>query len=1000
MTKSSTDYVSALLDMLDGVLDRDGDSYRRCARALEELVGAGAMPSSMTFYVSLYAALCYDIANMPTDAARMYRTLSNRYGGEFDDMLPSVTYAGDLVAGIAGLGRRDTKPLSHTLSKIASLVRDRESASDQPPMREHQSDYEVLMALLVLIDKFFSSMSDSSNQARSLALVANEMRSEISQFDISPMLRIMAILCLDLVRASEERSVANLNLPDAVKKCLGGAGYRELWPVQLQAIGSGLLDGRSMVCAAPAGSGKTCLAYMAAGRQDSAGGAVYLVPTGTLSRQAYDDFSRALGSARIPVMPSSVASDCDEVLGESDIVVTTYEKMDYLLRSCKVRADRIRTLIIDEAHTIGEGPRGLALEMLLTRLMAAKNGSPLQVVALSTSTSCIDTGGMAGWLDADPVTSKWRPVDIDECICHDDRIHYRDGRETQQLLPLSFAPPACIGKGDLESRVGACFQFYRQAAVEGRPLLVLAGGRQEATRLAGKIAEVATKAMRLDPDLLLAVQESRASCAEMSRKIREAEADLPSYAEDLATLLEMGIAYYSAGLPAKYRKVVEDAARAGKIRTMIATDVPGGGTCMPFATVLFLNPLAPSNGTCRLDRERYRDIAGRAVGAGHGRACRAVLLAMSDDELERCRQVFWESDMAPVRSPLGASLRGGRASYDDAAAEGDMLLSHLLWTTAERGAATAEDLVNSMNTSWFWRDSATGPDLRSTLVRSIPERMSVLEEWGLVVREGGSDSLYAPTKRGRVASTSMLLPSSSAVIGRCIESVDWDSLRDSDICDAVLVLAGTSSELARRHGPLVTDATVPPRLERLRPVFQRALRGDGARLSDALRLAAMLSLWVDSTLVEDIAEKCGRDCAAHAADIESLSLDSAWIVSSIAGIVHGLYPRHGRLAGALAEVAESCRRGTSDATVLGLLNMGLGHMGRETAIRMARYLCEKNRKYESISVGDAMSLFPNKIGAEALAGEIRRCKAVHQPPPEAAAPAPRVPLRRPAASSA
>lgn len=999
MTRSSTDYVSALLDMLDGVLDHDGDSYRRCARTLEELVGAGAMPSNMIFYVSLYAALCYDIANMPTDAARMYRTLSNRYGGEFDEMLPSVTYAGDLVAGIAGLGCRDTRPLSLAISKIASLVRDRESASDQPPMHEHQSDYEVLMALLVLLDKFFSSLSDLSDRARSFALDANAMRGEISRFDISPMLRIMAILCLDLVRASEERSVANLDLPDGVKKCLGGAGYRELWPVQLQAIGVGLLGGRSMVCAAPAGSGKTCLAYMAAGRRDSAGGAVYLVPTRTLSRQAYDDFRRALGSARIPVMSSSVASDRDEVLGESDIVVTTYEKMDYLLRSYKVRADRIRTVIIDEAHTIGEGSRGLALEMLLTRLMAAKNGSPLQVVALSTSTSRIDTGAMAGWLDADPVTSKWRPIDMDECICHNDRIHYRDGREAERLLPLPFAPPSCVGMGNLESRVGTCFQFYRQAVVEDRPLLVLAEGRPEAARLAGKIAEMATRAMRLDPDLLLAVQESRAPCAEASRKIREAEADLPSYAENLATLLEMGIAYYSAGLPAKYRGVVEDAARAGKIRAMIATDVPGGSTCMPFATALFLDPLALSQGTCRLDGERYRDIAGRAVGAGHGRASRAVLLAMSDDELERCREVFWESDMAPVRSALGASLRGGEASCDDTAAEGDMLLSHLLWTTAERGAATAEDLVNSMSTSWFWRDSATGPDLRSTLARSIPERMSVLEEWGLVVREGGNDSLYAPTKRGRVASTSMLLPSSSAAIGRCIECIDWDSLRDSDMCDAVLVLAGTSSEMARRYGCLAADTPVPPRLERLRPVFQKALRGDDARLSDALRLAAMLRLWVDSTLVEDIAEKCGRECVAHAADIESMSLDSAWIVSSIAGIVNGLYPRHGRLANTLAEVAESCRRGTSDAMVKGLLDMGLEHMGRETAIRMARHLCGKSRKIESISAGDALSLFPNKIGAEALAGEIRRCKAVRQPSPEAAAPAPRVPLRPPVVSS-
>ena len=206
MTRAATGYTSALLDMLDGVLNCDGDAYRRCARHLEALVEAGAMPSSMTFYVSLYTALCYDITDMPADAARMYGTLPGRYGGEFDCMLPSASCAGDLVAGIAGLGRRDMGPLSRTLSKIASLVRDRESTSDQPPMHEHQSDYEVLMALLALLDKFFSYLSDSSDRARSLALDAHEMRGEISRFGIDPMLRILAFLCLDLIRASEERS--------------------------------------------------------------------------------------------------------------------------------------------------------------------------------------------------------------------------------------------------------------------------------------------------------------------------------------------------------------------------------------------------------------------------------------------------------------------------------------------------------------------------------------------------------------------------------------------------------------------------------------------------------------------------------------------------------------------------------------------------------------------------------------------------------------------------
>ena len=206
VTGAATGYASALLDMLDGVLGHDGDSYRRCARSMEDVAGEGAMSGDMTFYASLYAALCYDIAGMQADAARMYGTLPSRYGGEFDYMLPSGACTGDLVEGIAALGRRDADVLSSALSGIAGLIRGRESAAGRPPAHGSYDDCAALMATLILVCEFFSSVHDDAGRPHSLALDASRMRDELSRFDVSPTLRIMAILCLDLIRASEERS--------------------------------------------------------------------------------------------------------------------------------------------------------------------------------------------------------------------------------------------------------------------------------------------------------------------------------------------------------------------------------------------------------------------------------------------------------------------------------------------------------------------------------------------------------------------------------------------------------------------------------------------------------------------------------------------------------------------------------------------------------------------------------------------------------------------------
>ena len=213
MTGTAAGYASALIDMLDGAQGRDGDAYRRSARSMEDMAGAGAVSVGMEFYASLYAALCYDIAGMQADAARMYGTLSGRYRGELDRMLPSAECACELVEGIAALGRRDADLLSRTLSKIAGLIKDREQAAESPMAPGSFDDCAALLAPLILTCEFFSSVRDDAGRSRSLARDAGRMRDELSRFDASPMLRIMANLCLELIRASEGRSGGSQTAP-------------------------------------------------------------------------------------------------------------------------------------------------------------------------------------------------------------------------------------------------------------------------------------------------------------------------------------------------------------------------------------------------------------------------------------------------------------------------------------------------------------------------------------------------------------------------------------------------------------------------------------------------------------------------------------------------------------------------------------------------------------------------------------------------------------------
>lgn len=112
-------------------------------------------------------------------------------------------------------------------------------------------------------------------------------------------------------------------------------GIKELYPPQTLAIKAGLLKGRdSFVIAAPTASGKTFVAEMAALQAIEAGGKViYLVPLRALASEKYNDFFSKYRDIGIRVMQSTGDYDStDSWLYNADLIVSTNEKMDSLLR--------------------------------------------------------------------------------------------------------------------------------------------------------------------------------------------------------------------------------------------------------------------------------------------------------------------------------------------------------------------------------------------------------------------------------------------------------------------------------------------------------------------------------------------------------------------------------------------------------------------------------------------------------------------------------------------
>ena len=113
----------------------------------------------------------------------------------------------------------------------------------------------------------------------------------------------------------------------------------------------------------------------------------------------------------------------DKWLERYDIIVTTNEKADSLLRHRAKWMDDISLVIADEVHLLNDAGRGPTLEVVLARLLQVN--PDIQVLALSATINNVDE--IAAWLKADYIVTEWRPVCLKEGVILNDEIQYKDG---------------------------------------------------------------------------------------------------------------------------------------------------------------------------------------------------------------------------------------------------------------------------------------------------------------------------------------------------------------------------------------------------------------------------------------------------------------------------------------------------------------------------------------------------------------------------------------------
>lgn len=210
-------------------------------------------------------------------------------------------------------------------------------------------------------------------------------------------------------------------IPEKIYKEIEKRGFLELRPCQAKSIDAGLFEDKNLLVCTPTASGKTLvaeLAFLNAILHDK-GKAVYVVPLRALASEKYKTFKRDYPNIKIAISSGDIDS-ADAFLEKYELIITTSEKFDSLIRHRAQWLKQVKTVIIDEVHLLNDPGRGPTLEVLITVLRSILKN--MQLIALSATIG--NPEELAEWLNAELVLDDWRPVRLDKGVYLGGEVEY------------------------------------------------------------------------------------------------------------------------------------------------------------------------------------------------------------------------------------------------------------------------------------------------------------------------------------------------------------------------------------------------------------------------------------------------------------------------------------------------------------------------------------------------------------------------------------------------
>ncbi len=417
-------------------------------------------------------------------------------------------------------------------------------------------------------------------------------------------------------------------------------------PFQRQAM-EALAAKRSVLVAAPTGTGKTVIAEFGVFQAHRAGlRAIYTTPIKALSNQKYRDFRQVYGD-EVGLMTGDVVVNS----GGSVLIMTT-EVLRNILVVDPHSMDDVGVVVFDEVHYMGDPERGTAWEEAILLC-------PQHVPLVCLSATVPNGEEIAEWIrtahaELEYILHEERAVPLESWYYLEgkaylvvDALGRRRGRlrgvggELARRIRWGAMTTTRDGREAEPRREAEPWEVVRYLEKNGlTPAIYFLFGRR-----ACEEAAESCLALRPVPHAMDLVREARARLADLppeDRTMRQVTL--------LFRLLPRGVAVHHAGMLPVIKMLVEELFASGRLRAVFATETLALGINMPARTVV-IGEMVKWDGESRrlLYPNEYRQMVGRAGRRGIDEKGVALILYSPWVTLEQAIEIA-TGELLPLES--------------------------------------------------------------------------------------------------------------------------------------------------------------------------------------------------------------------------------------------------------------------------------------------------------------------------------------------------------------